>query len=83
VSIDKEASHQQDNWLSISRHCQNNGNTINMITSLDYAQLNQALIRDISILLKKLETLQSHYLKEVEALESSRPKPFQDNLNQH
>lgn len=81
--LNEEASRQQDKWLSISRHCHSNGNMVNMITSLDYAQLNQALIRDISILRRKLDTLQSRYLKEVEALESSRPKPLQDNLNQN
>ncbi|EEX93780.1 hypothetical protein [Vibrio orientalis] len=75
--LNEEASRQQDKWLTISRNCQTNGKMINMISGLDYAQLNQALIRDISILLRKLDTLQARYLKEVEALESSRPKPHE------
>ncbi|WP_394125987.1 hypothetical protein [Vibrio hepatarius] len=81
--LNDKALLQQDKWLTISHHCQTKGKMINMITGLDYAQLNQALMRDISILLRKLDTLQTRYRKEIEALESSRPKPLQDNPNQN
>jgi len=78
-----EAAKLQDNWLTISRHCQTGDNKINMITSLDYAQLNQALIRDIALLLSQLNTLKARYIQEVEALENNRPKPLEDNPNQN
>lgn len=81
--LGEKALLQQDQWLTISRHCQADGKTVNMISGLDYAQLNQALIRDINTLLIKLDTLQARYKQEVEALESSRPKPLQDNPNQN
>lgn len=69
------ASKQHKSWLAISRNCQEKSNTINMITSLEYAQLNQALLKDVSVLMGQLNTLKVRYLKEIEVLERSHPKP--------
>lgn len=73
--IQRIANQQQD-WIEISQHCDNSASTINMVTGLNYSQLNQALIKDTTLLIKQLDILKRHYVRELDALEQSRPKPF-------
>ncbi|RJX68942.1 hypothetical protein DZ860_16005 [Vibrio sinensis] len=61
------------NWKSISQHCEQQGQTINMISSEHYVSMNQEIINDIKQLKKKLSTIKQQYLNEIAALENSYP----------
>lgn len=68
----EQVDDQQLRWGAISKHCQLIDNQSNVITSLNYSQLNKALRQQIEELLIKLATLQQRYQYEVEALERAK-----------
>lgn len=76
--LTSKVSDLQSKWIEISKHCASSEHKVNMITSLNYAQLSQALIVDIRTLLRQLAVIESGYIQEIEALVNTKPTPQED-----
>lgn len=71
--LTEQVTEQILRWQVISQHCKEIDNQSNTIASWNYAQLNQALNLDISLLLSKLKRLEQRYRNEVDALRKAMP----------